>query len=41
MQVSMKHVINELSFGNKADIKEIKKRYGIKMNAELDGTKIT
>lgn len=40
MQIPMKHIINKMSFGSIDDIKEIKSRYGVTMNKELDGTKI-
>jgi len=36
----MKHKINYLSFGDKKEIKEIKNIYGVRMNDELDGTKV-
>jgi hypothetical protein len=39
-QISMKHKINKLSFGDKTSIYEIYQRFGQKMNDELDGVSI-
>ena len=33
----MKHVINHMSFGNPEDLQTLRSRYGVTMNAELDG----
>jgi len=38
--VPMKHTINAMSFGRMDDLETIRRKYGIYMNNELDGTSV-